>query len=175
MGHHITMRTHSLVFCLLAALQYVSSDTREGQTLSPSFTCGKYTTRTVLIGSSTTSVIKSDRGTMRCTVLFKLSDCKEMKMTCQKFYVDNRDPYKCKRGDTFNVKAKGGKPMSYCKRNKPNERYPAVSTGNMKVWYTAMGGKRYPKKGFSCTTVCSHMCRTVRVTVSISIQGTRHH
>merc|ERR1712123_560525 len=115
------MRTFIL---LLAALQYAqSTDQREGQTLSPSFTCGKYTTRTVLIGSGTTSVIKSDRGTMRCTVLFKLSDCKEIKMTCQKFYVDNRDPYKCKRGDTFNIKAKGG--------------------------------KRYPKKGFSCTTVCS--------------------
>merc|ERR1712123_50568 len=81
-------------------------DQREGQTLSPSFTCGKYTTRTVLIGSSITSVIKSDKGTRRCTVLFKLSDCAEMKMTCQKFYVDNRDPYKCKRGDTFNVKAR---------------------------------------------------------------------
>ena len=43
----------------------------------------------------------------------------------------------------------------YCKRNKPNDRYPAMSDGNMKMWYTAKGGKRYPKKGFSCTTVCS--------------------
>merc|ERR1712106_1050309 len=112
--HMGNMRTFIL---LLAALQYAQSmDQREGQILSPSFSCGKYTTRTVLIGSGTTSVIKSDKGTMRCTVLFK---------------------------------------MSYCKRNKPNERYPAVSTGNMKMWYTAKGGKRYPKKGFSCTTVCS--------------------
>merc|ERR1719219_3214268 len=84
---------------------------------------------------------------MRCTVLFKLTDCKEMRMTCQKFYVDNRDPYKCKRGDTFTVKSKGRKPKAYCKRNKPNDRYPAMSDGNMKMWYTAKGGKRYPKKG----------------------------
>merc|ERR1712106_1046269 len=69
--HSSNMRTFIL---LLAALQFAqSTDQREGQTLSPSFTCGKYTTRTVLIGSSTTSVIKSDKGTMRCTVLFKLS------------------------------------------------------------------------------------------------------
>merc|ERR1712013_566462 len=52
---------------------------------------------------------------MRCTVLYKLTSCKEMRMTCQKFYVDNRDPYKCKRGDTFTVKSKGRKPKAYCK------------------------------------------------------------
>merc|ERR1719427_1016981 len=115
----------------------------------------RYTTRTVLIGASTESVVASQKGTKRCTVLYKLTDCKEMKMTCQKFYVDNRDPYKCKRGDTFNVKSAGGKPMSYCKRNKPNERFPVLSRKNMKMWYTASGGKRYPNKGFSCTVVCS--------------------
>ena len=87
-------------------------DQKAGQTLSPSFTCGKYTTRTVLIGASTTSVVASQKGTMRCTVLYKLTSCKEMRMTCQKFYVDNRDPYKCKRGDTFTVKSKGRKPKA---------------------------------------------------------------
>ena len=41
-----------------------------------------------------------------------MTEVSEMKMTCQKFYVDNRDLYKCKRGDTFNVKSDGGKPVS---------------------------------------------------------------
>merc|ERR1712013_635439 len=131
------------ILVILASLAYCQAqmiEPKAGQTLSPSFTCGKYTTRTVLIGASTTSVVASQKWTMRCTVLYKLTSCKEMRMTCQKFYVDNRDPYKCK---------------AYCKRNKPNDRYPAISDGNMKMWYTAKGGKRYPKKGFSCTTVCS--------------------
>merc|ERR1719474_2255656 len=152
------MRTQALCSILLALLHTASSMlglVKEGQTLAPSFTCGKFTTRTVLIGKNTVSVVKSAKGTTRCTVLYKLSDCSEMKMTCQKFYVDNRDPYKCKRGDTFNVKSAGGKPMSYCKRNKPNERFPVLSRKNMKMWYTASGGKRYPNKGFSCTVVCS--------------------
>merc|ERR1712119_167989 len=148
------MRICLLVLVLVYA-HVQAKELKEGQTLSPSFTCGKYTTRTVLIGADTTSVVESQKGTMRCTVLFKLTNCKEMRMTCQKFYVDNRDPYKCKRGDTFTVKSKGRKPKAYCKRNKPNDRYPAMSNGNMKMWYTAKGGKRYPKKGFSCTTVCS--------------------
>merc|ERR1712013_239945 len=118
------------ILVILASLAYSQAEMMEpkaGQTLSPSFTCGKYTTRTVLIGASTTSVVASQKGTMRCTVLYKLTSCKEMRMTCQKFYVDNRDPYKCKR-------------------DKPNDRYPAISDGNMKMWYTAKGGKRYPKK-----------------------------
>merc|ERR1711872_1005405 len=123
MGHIM----HSALI-LLATLTYTQAamDQKAGQTLSPTFTCGKYTTRTVLIGANTVSVVKSQKGTMRCTVLFKLTDCAEMRMTCQKFYVDNRDPYKCK----------GRKPKAYCKRNKPNDRYPAVSDGHMKMWYT---------------------------------------
>merc|ERR1712013_444327 len=119
------------ILVILASLAYCQAqmiDPKAGQTLSPSFTCGKYTTRTVLIG------------TMRCTVLYKLTSCEEMRMTCRKFYVDNRDPYKCKRGDTYTVKSKGRKPKAYCKRNKPNDRYPAISDGNMKMWYTAKGG-----------------------------------
>merc|ERR1712013_981958 len=81
------------ILVILASLAYCQAqmiDPKAGQTLSPSFTCGKYTTR---------------------TVLYKLTSCKEMRMTCQKFYVDNRDPLQVQ--------------------------------------------ERYPKKGFSCTTVCS--------------------
>merc|ERR1712013_810956 len=122
--YYILVILASLAYCLAQMI-----DPKAGQTLSPSFTCGKYTTRTVLIGASTTSVVASQKGTMRCTVLYKLTSCK--------------------RGDTFTVKSKGCKPKAYCKRNKPNDRYPAISDGNMKMWYTAKGGKRYPKKGFS--------------------------
>ena len=70
------MRIQALVLVLLAAVQYAQSDdkeVREGQTLAPSFTCGKYTTRTVLIGANTKSVVKSAKGTMRCTVLYKVT------------------------------------------------------------------------------------------------------
>merc|ERR1711872_885152 len=148
----VTHIMHSALI-LLATLTYTQAamDQKAGQTLSPTFTCGKYTTRTVLIGANTVSVVKSQKGTMRCTVLFKLTDCAEMRMTCQKFYVDNRDPY-------------------YCKRDKPNDRYPAVSDGHMKMWYTAKGGKRYPKKGFSCTTVCSKASQILHVATLVIIQ-----
>ena len=48
-------------------------DTKEGQTLGPSFTCGKYTTRTVLIGSTTQSNVASAKGTRRCAILYKVT------------------------------------------------------------------------------------------------------
>ena len=69
-----TMRTLTLVTLLHAAVSHCAEmEQKEGQTLAPSFTCGKYTSRTVLIGSGTTSVVKSNKGTMRCTVLYKVS------------------------------------------------------------------------------------------------------
>ena len=68
------MRT---VFLLIAALGCAQAgqedrDPKAGQTLAPTFTCGKYTTRTVLIGANTVSVVKSQKGTMRCTILYKV-------------------------------------------------------------------------------------------------------
>merc|ERR1711931_309729 len=125
MGTQCRMRTAVWSLGLLVALtsggaaraqeMEEEGDTKEGQTLAPSFTCGRYTTRTVLIGSSTVSNVASAKGTRRCAILYKLTDCNEMKLTCTKFYVDNRDPYKCRRGDVFNVRSTGGKPMKFCK------------------------------------------------------------
>ena len=78
-----------------------------------------------------------------------------MKMTCQKFFVPNKDPHKCKKGDTFNVKSRGGKPLTFCNRNKPTDSFPVLSDGKLKMWYTAGRSKGYPRKGFSCTTICN--------------------
>merc|ERR1711862_412467 len=64
-------------------------------------------------------------------------------------------PLQVQEGRHLHCQKQGPQAKAYCKRNKPNDRYPAVSDGHMKMWYTAKGGKRYPKKGFSCTTVCS--------------------
>ena len=36
-----------------------------------------------------------------------------MKLTCSTFYVDNRDPGRCKNGDRFLVKVAGKKPRRF--------------------------------------------------------------
>ena len=36
-----------------------------------------------------------------------------MKLTCSTFFVDNRDPGRCKNGDRFLVKVNGKKPMRF--------------------------------------------------------------
>ena len=48
--------------------------------------------------------------TARSTVLYKLTDCAEMELTCQYLLLDNRDPDSCKKGNVFTVKAAGEKP-----------------------------------------------------------------
>ena len=38
------------------------------------------------------------------------TDCIEMMFTCEKFLVDNRDPFKCKKGNALSIKPKGESP-----------------------------------------------------------------
>merc|ERR1711910_228861 len=104
---------------------------------SMSVTCGRYTTKTIKIGASTVSVFKTQRQTKRCTALYKVDD-----------------DFRCRRGDKFLVKAKGAKPKVYCNTNKPMKDFPALSTGALKVWYTAKQSKTYPNKGVTCKVMC---------------------
>ena len=43
-----------------------------------------------------------------------------MKLTCSTFFVDNRDPGRCKNGDRFLVKVNGKKPMRFEQKQKKN-------------------------------------------------------
>merc|ERR1712183_55905 len=122
---------------------------------SMSVTCGRYTTKTIKIGASTVSVFKTQRQTKRCTALYKVDDdCPQMKMYCGRFFVPNKDDFRCRRGDKFLVKAKGAKPKVYCNTNKPMKDFPALSTGALKVWYTAKQSKTFPNKGVTCKVMC---------------------
>merc|ERR1712215_127952 len=80
--------------------------------------------------------------------------CTQMKMYCGRFFVPNKDDFRCRRGDKFLGKAKGAKPKVYCNTNKPTKDFPALSTGALKMWYTAKMSKTYPNKGVTCKVMC---------------------
>eukprot|EP00091_Calanus_sinicus_P014656 TRINITY_DN3228_c0_g1_i6.p1 TRINITY_DN3228_c0_g1~~TRINITY_DN3228_c0_g1_i6.p1 ORF type:complete len:140 (-),score=21.93 TRINITY_DN3228_c0_g1_i6:53-472(-) len=120
-----------------------------------SLLCGRYTTKTVRVGASTKSVFQTQRQTRRCTVLYKLEDdCSNMKLTCKRYFVPNKDDFRCRRGDKFFVKSSGSKPRVFCNKKKPTEDFPVLSTGSLKVWYQAKPSKEYPNKGVTCKVVC---------------------
>merc|ERR1712008_310320 len=82
--------------------------------------CGRYTTKTVKVGASSVKVFKTERQTKRCTVLFKLdSDCTAMKLVCGRYFVPNKDDFRCRRGDKFYVKSSGSKPRVFLTRESP--------------------------------------------------------
>merc|ERR1712025_1026250 len=118
--------------------------------------CGKYTTKRVKVKASTIGTFTVQRRTKRCIAYYTVEDsCSEMKLTCSSFFVDNRDPIKCKKGDRFLVKVSGHrKPMSYCKNHKPTERFPVLSKKKMKVWFVAENDVRYKSKFISCQVEC---------------------
>merc|ERR1712055_76310 len=76
---------------------------RLGRPAGPDVECGKWTNRVVDVNETTMSTMKTFGYTMRCTVLFKpVAPCGQVSLTCDdKFFVDNRDPYKCDIGDVF--------------------------------------------------------------------------
>ena len=71
----------------------------------------------VNIGKNSAAEFEADKKTVRCTVLYKLTDCAEMELTCQYLLVDNRDPDRCKKGNVFTVKSAGEKPKRLYKSN----------------------------------------------------------
>jgi len=120
-----------------------------------SFMCGRHTTKTITIGQTSESVFETQRQTKRCVALYKLdSTCKQMKLVCGRFFVPNKDDFRCRRGDKFYVKAAGAKPKVFCNTRKPTKDFPALSSGTMKIWYLAMQSKMYPNKGVTCKVSC---------------------
>merc|ERR1712042_122230 len=118
--------------------------------------CGKYTTKRVEVKRNTIGTFTVQKQTKRCVAFYELKGgCREMKLTCSTFFVDNRDPGRCKNGDRFLVKVTGTKrPMRYCKNHKPTDRYPVVSDSKMKVWFHAHEHKRFKSKTVSCQVEC---------------------
>merc|ERR1712183_529467 len=137
-------------------------DARLGRPDGKDVVCGRWTNVGVDITPTTKSEFRTSRGTERCTAVFQpVKGCKEIKMTCKKFFVDNRDAAKCDIGDTFTTKPEGPSPRVYCKRDGPTESYPVISPrGNLKIWYKRSIGilgkvGRYPSKGVICDITCN--------------------
>ena len=91
----------------------VEREPKEGRGGPPDVVCGAWTNRVVNVGKNSAAKFEADKSTKRCTVLYKLTDCKEMQLTCSYLLVDNRDPEQCKRGNAFNIKAENTKPETY--------------------------------------------------------------
>jgi len=157
---------HPILLLLLLGLSLAKMDmeeNREGRpSQSPNVKCGKWTNVVVEVGPMTMATYETTRQTRRCVALFKpVEDCTELQLTCTKFYVDNRDPWKCKRGDTFTTKSGDTKPRVFCKRDGPTVNFPVLSpdTTNIRVWYRnnmeLMDKNRYKKKGVKCMVTCN--------------------
>eukprot|EP00091_Calanus_sinicus_P005946 TRINITY_DN1649_c0_g1_i2.p1 TRINITY_DN1649_c0_g1~~TRINITY_DN1649_c0_g1_i2.p1 ORF type:complete len:110 (-),score=30.40 TRINITY_DN1649_c0_g1_i2:266-547(-) len=88
----------------------------------------------------------------------KSSGCKEMKFTCSRFFVDNKDyPPICKDGDTFTVKS-DGRVKRFCgkQRNQLTDFLPAYSRNIMKVWYIPNEDhKDFNSAPLNCCMTCS--------------------
>jgi hypothetical protein len=67
-------------------------DPREGRGGAPHVVFGRWSNRVVNIGKNSAAEFEADKKTKRCTVLYKLTDCAEIELTCQYLLVDNRDP-----------------------------------------------------------------------------------
>merc|ERR1712128_70687 len=119
--------------------------------------CGRYTTKRVEVKRNTIGTFTVQKQTRRCVAYYELKGgCREMKLTCSTFFVDNRDPGRCKNGDRFLVKVPNTKkPMRYCKNDKPTDRFPVLSTSKMKIWFHAHEHKRFKSKAVSCQVECS--------------------
>eukprot|EP00092_Neocalanus_flemingeri_P020397 GFUD01022096.1.p1 GENE.GFUD01022096.1~~GFUD01022096.1.p1 ORF type:complete len:176 (+),score=33.13 GFUD01022096.1:57-584(+) len=119
--------------------------------------CGRFTTKRVQVKGNTIGTFTVQKQTRRCVAYYSLKgSCLEMKLTCSTFFVDNRDPGRCKNGDRFLVKVPGNKrPMRYCKNDKPTDRFPVLSDSKMKIWFHAHEHKRFKSKAISCQVECS--------------------
>eukprot|EP00092_Neocalanus_flemingeri_P007935 GFUD01008562.1.p1 GENE.GFUD01008562.1~~GFUD01008562.1.p1 ORF type:complete len:147 (+),score=22.51 GFUD01008562.1:70-510(+) len=120
--------------------------------------CGKWTTKTVQVGQNTNSGFNTNKGTRRCSVLFKIGPgCEVMKMFCRRFFLPNRDDYRCRdrKGDVMQVKTDGEKPRVYCNHRKPTPDFPVMSTRSLKATVKmARPYKKYPNRGATCFVSC---------------------
>ena len=82
------------------------------------------------------------------------SGCSAMKLVCGRYFVPNKDDFRCRRGDKFYVKSSGSKPRVFCNKRKPTVDFPVLASGNLKLWYLAGTSKQYPNKGVTCKVTC---------------------
>jgi len=137
-----------LVLILLAVVWSVKAQK------APTIRCGRYTHRIINVGKNTFSVFKTEKETRRCTIIYKVSSgCSKAKLTCGAFFLPNKDPFSCERGDRMYVKASGTQPRAYCDTNKPTNNFPAVAP-KLKVITTLHADKMYPNKGVTCRVQC---------------------
>ena len=55
---------------------------------APNVVCGRWSNRVVNIGKNSAAEFEASKKTVRCTVLYKLTDCAEMEVTCQNNWLD---------------------------------------------------------------------------------------
>merc|ERR1719342_1326828 len=109
-----------------------------GLALGMEKSCGDWTAlQPVKIGPGDNKCFTTSRGTQRCIMRYKKDGgCKEIKLTCSQFYLDNKDyaPI-CKDGDTMYVKA-DGRVKRFCGKQKNQlTNFPAslLKKGNESV------------------------------------------
>ena len=96
-----------LVLLLLAVLCSVQAQR------APTIRCGRYTHKIIKVGKETFSVFKTEKETRRCTIIYKVTGgCTKAKLTCGAFFLPNKDPFTCERGDRMYVKASGTQPRA---------------------------------------------------------------
>merc|ERR1712212_822646 len=96
-----------VVILQIVSAMEMEKEPKEGRGGPPDVVCGAWTNRVVNIGKNSAATFEADKSTKRCTVLYKLTDCKEMELTCSYLLVDNKDPFACERGDRMYVKSSG--------------------------------------------------------------------
>merc|ERR1712142_349947 len=143
------MRTEQVILGLaLLCLSMVSAQK------APTITCGKYTHRIIEVGKKTWSVFQTQKETRRCTLIYKVTGgCQKANLRCGAFFLPNKDPYTCEKGDRMYVKAAGTKPRPYCEHKKPTKNFPAVAE-KLKIIVTLNPDKGYPNKGVKCSVTC---------------------
>merc|ERR1711970_1359808 len=146
---------HSMIVLWLSIL-FTATEWTNAQK-EPTITCGTNTHRILYVGPNTKSVFKTQRETRRCTLIYKATPgCPQGAiLTCGAFFLPNKDPFKCRRGDRMYVKASGTKPRPYCEHRKPTRNFPAVAQ-KLKVVVSINPDKMYPEKGVTCRVECDN-------------------
>merc|ERR1719474_1912243 len=131
---------------------------KRGRPGSPYVKCGRWTNRVVNIGYIGYGTFEADKNVKKCVANFQMTSCLEMELVCDKFMVDNRDDFRCLKGDVFMVKADDTQPRRFCKRATLTPAYPARAQRSLKIWYRGssgiLGKGTYPNAGVKCTIRC---------------------
>merc|ERR1711928_31886 len=140
---------------LLVALTLLSS--------AHAFDCKRYTVKQIEISGNQTGnmseIFRTTKDTQRCSAVYKLDNttCSSMQLTCGRWYLPNKDPVQCRRGDKFLIKVDDSKPRVFCEHEKPTSYYPAYSFQRMKVWFSAAVDSKFPNSGATCKIKCAEV------------------